>query len=256
MTGLNYISQGTGIPLVFQHGLTANVQQVQALLGDLQGFHLLSIDCPGHGLSLISENYFPSFDKYSEEVIKLLDNQGIEKAIFGGISMGAGISINIAIRYLERVQALILIRPAWLAQSDPENLRILLPAAKLMNVPGGKQLFEELPEFQRIKPVAAAESIGGIFSENQQAGLERVINRLVGDRPFSSMSQLEDINMPCLVIGNDDDPLHPFDMAEKIYQAIPGSTLRKVTSRYIDNDLHSKEVKEAINEFMNENNLR
>ncbi len=228
---INYFSQGNGVPLVFQHGLTANLNQVTGLLGGMEGIHLLSVDCPGHGLSPLPVGYQPCFDKYADEVIALLNKLNIEKAMFGGISMGSGISLNIAIRHPERVKALVLVRPAWLDQPNPENLQILLPAARLISKIDGKDQFKQLKEFKDISLTSVAESLLGVFAEEQQPELAKVIRHMVGDRPFNDFEQLKKINVPCLVLGNESDPLHPYDMAEKIFESIEGSVLRKLTSK-------------------------
>ena len=252
---INFIGRGEGLPVVFQHGLTANIEQTAALLQDMPGIHLVSIDCPGHGKSKLSAGYQPSFHNYADEVVGLMDRQGIAKAVFGGISMGSGISINIALRYPHRVLGLILVRPAWLDRVNPENLQVLLTAAKFMGKTGGKEEFRSMQDFLDIEPPAAAQSVLGVFSPDQQPGLAQVIRAMVGDRPFSKMEQLGEIDVPTLVIGNDQDPLHPYAMAEKIQQTIPGSVLRKVTSRYIADPLHTTQVRKSIQEFLKENQL-
>jgi len=252
---LNYISQGHGIPLVFQHGLTANIKQVETLLDNMEEICLLSIDCPGHGSAGLPDDYIPSFDHYSDEVIRFLDQQGIKQAIFGGISMGSGIAVNIVLRYPNRVKALMLVRPAWLDYPYPENLKILLPATEFLNNPGGEERFRQLQQFKDITLPAVAESILGVFSTDQQPGLAKVIRHMVGDRPFSDMEHLRKIKVPCLILANNDDPLHPYEMAEKIHQSIPRSVLTKLTSRYIADDLHRQEVRKAIRDFIQVNKL-
>ena len=252
---INYISHGNGLPLIFQHGLTANVTQASSLLGGLEGIHLFSIDCPGHGSTELPVGYTPSFNNYADTVVTFLDQVKIDQAIFGGISMGSGIAINIALRYPDRVRALVLLRPAWLDQSNPENLQILLPAAELLNTAEGETKFKQLDEFRDISMDSVAQSVLGVFSADQQPALAKVIKHMVGDRPFASMEELKSINVPCLILGNDDDPLHPYNMAEKIHESIRGSVLRKLTSRYIDDDLHQKQVRENIQQFIKENKL-
>jgi len=90
----------------------------------------------------------------------------------------------------------------------------------------------------------------GIFDDTQRSELPTVINILVGDRPFGNIKNLNEINVPCLILGNEDDPLHPFEMAEVIHGKISGSILKKITSRYIDGDLHRKQVRENILNFI------
>ena len=253
--GLNTLSKGEGAPLVFQHGLTANIKQTEALLGGVEDLHLLAIDCPGHGLSKLPVGSKPTFDWYADEVLGFLNQEGIDQAIFGGISMGSGIAVNIALRYPERVKALILVRPAWLDYRDPENLGILLPAAQLRGEVNGKERFKSLPEFNKLKPLAAAQSVLGVFAPEQQPELAIVIECMVNDRPFESVGELKDITVPTLVIGNDDDPLHPISTAKKVQENPDNSLQKKVTSRYIENDLHGYQERNLIKNFIIEHNL-
>ena len=141
---IHSIDLGEGVPLVFQHGLTANANQITKLLTPVVGVRVLTIDCPGHGLSILPEGYEPSFDRYADEVLRNLDRHNIDNAVFGGLSMGSGIAMNIAIRYPERVMGLVLLRPAWLDQSKPKNLDILIEALPYLNRAGGQEEFEKL----------------------------------------------------------------------------------------------------------------
>ena len=68
--------------------------------------------------------------------------------------------------------------------------------------------------------------------------------------PFKEMTDLAKITQPCLIFGNDDDPLHPFDMAKVLHQHIKGSHLEKVTSRYLGNRPHKEEINHAVGLFI------
>jgi len=247
----NIYIAGEGTPLVFQHGLTANVNQIGGLLGGLENVELALMDCPGHGLSSL-EDFVPSFDNYADQVVSLMDYLGLESAIVGGLSMGSGIALNICLRFPERVKALILHRPAWLDRVDPQNLMILKEASPYLGAVDGASKFKLTGSYLNIETElpSAAKSVMGIFSDTQQPGLPTVIDNMVGDRPFDDVERLKEIKVPCLILGNDDDPLHPYDMAEVIHRNIEASVLKKITSRYIDADLHKNQVRDNILNFI------
>lgn len=247
-----YRSSGKGLPFHFQHGLGSNLEQPQGLLKDLTGIQLVSMDCPGHGSAVLPAEKVPSFAYYAEEVIRLMDQLQLSQAIFGGISMGAGISTYIALHYPERVRALVLIRPAWLDQGNPENLQILNTAADYIELDQGKEQFTLLPEFKSIEAAVpnAAQSVLGVFANTQRTEIPTVLQAMVQDRPFEDLQSLKHIDLPCLIIGNEDDPLHPFGMAEEIHKHIPNSQLEKVTSRYIDDAQHRQTVYQTISKFI------
>ena len=247
-----YRSSGQGLPFHFQHGLGSNLEQPQGLLKDLTTVQLISLDCQGHGAAELPANRAPSFAYYAEAVIRLMDNLGLSQAIFGGISMGAGISTYIALHYPERVRALVLICPAWLDQGNPENLRILNTAADYIEHDQGKEQFKLLPDFKLIEASVpnAALSVLGVFADTQRTEISTVLRAMVQDRPFENIQSLQGINVPCLVIGNEDDPLHPFEMAMEMHKHIPNSQLEKVTSRYIDDAQHRQIVYQTISKFI------
>ncbi len=65
-------------------------------------------------------------DSYADQVITLLDHLGVKKAVVGGISLGANVSLFAAAHYPKRVQALVLEMPV---------LERAVPAAAMMFVP-------------------------------------------------------------------------------------------------------------------------
>ncbi|NRB48395.1 MAG: alpha/beta hydrolase [Saprospiraceae bacterium] len=251
-TQLVYQSSGEGSPFHFQHGLGSNLTQPQGLLANLEGVRLISMDCPGHGAAALPPDFTPSFAFYSQQVIQLMDQLQISEAIFGGISMGAGISTYIALHYPERVKALVLVRPAWLDQGTPENLKILLTASDYIDQAGNIEGFKQEPSFQTIHRTVpnAARSVLGVFAETQRAEISRVLRAMVKDQPFEDISRLQNIKSPTLIIGNEDDPLHPYRMAETMHQHLPNSKLEKVISRYIDDVEHRQTVVQIVSKFI------
>lgn len=248
---INKIDFGQGKTLIFQHGLAAQSQQIFKLLDGID-MRIISIDCPGHGQSSLEDGVVPSFDWYTDLLMGQLDELNIEKAIFGGLSMGSGIALNAALRYPDRVTGLILHRPAWLDNPFPENLMDLKDATVFMKMKDGEEEYKKTEPFKVLQSElpAAAESFLGIFSPAQRDSLPRVIEAMVGDSPLLSLDQLSQITVPCLILANEDDPLHPFELAEIIYKRIPHSVLQKITSRYLQAQKHKEEVQIHIKEFI------
>ena len=246
----SYTILGSGKPLVFQHGLGANAQQIISLLDELQGVRLLTMDMPGHGHNKLDPSRPPSFNSYTDELIRIMDKAGIDRAAAGGLSMGSGIALNMAWRYPERVAGLILLRPAWHLSSHPKNLEVLLEVARLLNK-GEDEKLSAIPRVatMRREIPAAADSIMGLLNREQKEDTPEVLQRMVADKPLPG--EPTDIMFPALVIGNDDDPLHPWEMAEAWHKLLPNSKLLKVPSRYTNPTGHKAEVTHAIQDFMN-----
>ncbi len=121
-----------------------------------------------------------------------------------------------------------------------------------MHADQGKTAFMKLPEFQSIRSELpeAADSLLGMFDRDQQDHTAIVLTKMVEDQPCPT-DNAPMITFPALVIGNDDDPLHPWEMAEAWHRMLPNSQLKKVTSRYTNDKVHQREVVAAIQQFMN-----
>ena len=102
--------------VVFLHGAggssTIWYKQIRAFKED---FNVLLIDLRGHGLSKIPWNPQElkrySFDLLAEDVIQVLDETGVEKAHFVGISLGCILIRQIAEQRPERVRSMIWVVP-------------------------------------------------------------------------------------------------------------------------------------------------
>lgn len=242
------LSRGNGKPFVFIHGLAANARQTYDIWLEEPTYTVYCPECPGHGTTPFDHE--ASFDAYADHIIRFMDDHAINDAVLGGISMGAGISLNIALRYPERTKALVLIRPAWSDRPDPDNLMILKTAAPFVR-DGNRHGFDQISFVKSLQsdlPLAYA-SLMGIFQE-QQEHLPDVLEGMVGDVPFSSIDRLQKVTKRTLVIGNDKDPLHPMFMAEETAGSLPDSAFSVVTSRYIDAKMHQRELNERIINFL------
>jgi len=123
----HYVITGSkGALVAFQHGLGGEVSQPQNILGVSKSLRTLSFDCRGHGRT---EPLGPPdklrFSVFADDLRAILDALGFDRIIVGGISMGAGVALNFAVRNPTRVTGLILSRPAWLDTAYPANLEIL-----------------------------------------------------------------------------------------------------------------------------------
>ncbi len=210
---------GEGAPLVFCHGVTGDLEACKELVGPQPGYQLIVWDSRGHGRT---EPVGPAekftFAAFAEDLAALLDHLGIERAVIGGISMGAGVAAQFALRWPRRVRALVLVRPAWLDQPLPENLAMLPRVAELLEQSGseaGLAELKKLPEFhalQRQSPPAAdslCEQFGKPNALQRRARLRKIPN----DRPITSWKPIERLDLPALVVGSERDWIHPLAMA-------------------------------------------
>lgn len=178
-----------------------------------------------------------TFNGLADDVIALLDRLGVTRPVVAvGVSMGAGIALNLAIRWPGRLSALALVRPAWLDRPMPPNLAAYPPIAALLRTCGpgeGLTRFERTAVYQAVhaESPAAAASLRGQFTA--PGAVERAVrlDRMPHSAPSPDAAALRQVRQPALVVGAPRDPVHPLAVAEATAAALPEASLRVVMAR-------------------------
>ena len=248
--------EGQGLPFVFQHGLGADVSQPFSFFtGGHRGIRLLSLDCRAHGQTRpVGPEEKISIASFADDVVAFMDFRKVEKAVVGGISMGAAVALNIALRYPDRVRGLVLQRPAWLDQPLPDNLRVLARIGELIRDHGveqGKKIFMESPEYavlQKQSLEAAASNLAQFDHPRAQETVVRLL-RIPNDAPCTGRAW-KSIRVPTLVLATRMDPVHPFSFGESLAREIPKANFVEITSKAISITRHPVEARAHIEDFL------
>jgi len=242
-------------PLIFLHGLGAGNGQKTATFTHLKNQFIIAPNMPGHG---DSQDFDPSelnFDRFADLVIELMNHLGIESSNIGGLSMGSGITLNMALRYPERVKKLILLRPSWLNEKKPEHLKLVAYVGKWIEEVGVEAAREKLladPDFQKLdqenKPVA--NSIGCLFLRPVTPASTGVLYKMWQDAPFSNPEQLSQIPNQSLVLTTSRDELHPLSTADVIAAHLPNVEMADLPPRYHDASGYSLALNAIVSKFL------
>ena len=111
---LHYLEcKGDGPTIILMHGLSANAHAFDGLIaaGLAPAFNVISIDLRGRGQSDKPDTGYTMMD-HAKDIIGLLDKMNIEKAIIGGHSFGALLSLYLATHFPERVEKLLILDAA------------------------------------------------------------------------------------------------------------------------------------------------
>ncbi len=101
--------EGKGKPILCVHGLTANCRCWDLLASSLSPRHkVLAMDLRGRGLSGRPPSGY-SVENHCRDILALMDDQGLERPVLMGHSLGAFISLVFAAKYPQRVDRLILV---------------------------------------------------------------------------------------------------------------------------------------------------
>lgn len=92
--------------LVFFHGFTSNQSTWSECIEQIQSYHILLIDLPGHGETQLEDPR--TMQSFSDDFALLLNYLGIQKINLIGYSLGGRTALSFTHYYPERVERLIL----------------------------------------------------------------------------------------------------------------------------------------------------
>ncbi|MCY1017916.1 alpha/beta fold hydrolase [Pyxidicoccus sp. MSG2] len=100
--------------VIFVHGLGSYLKFWRSQLDAFhqQGYHVVAVDLPGFGKSDKPGTFPYTMEAMADVVLEVADALRVEKPILAGHSMGGQTSLSYAIRYPERLSALVLVSPA------------------------------------------------------------------------------------------------------------------------------------------------
>ncbi|MEJ7677552.1 MAG: alpha/beta hydrolase [Segetibacter sp.] len=252
-----YTETGHGTPFIFQHGLGGSVDQIIKIYSPPSGVRLITFDFRGHGKTQMSRKEELNFKTFADDVLAFMSHLLVDKAIIGGISMGAGVALNFALRYPDRTLALILSRPAWLDRPmEKQNKEIYSFIAKLLRENGhekGRQIFIASDLYTQLSIVSptTAQSFLGHFNYERASETAVKYELLPEDAPIDSRSEWKKITAPMLILANKSDPVHPFEYGLEYASAIGHADFKEITSKSINEEQHNKDVKKYIDMFIN-----
>lgn len=106
-------------PVVCVHGITAQHRCFNALARHLDGARpLVGVDLRGRGDSEKPPSGY-GLETHANDVVRVLDHLGLERAVIAGHSMGAFVGLKAALLHPERVRALVLLDGGWPRQEPP-----------------------------------------------------------------------------------------------------------------------------------------
>jgi len=253
----HYRDAGAGVPFVFQHGLGGDLNQPFGVFVPPRGFRMLAFDCRAHGQTFpLGDETKICLPAFADDLLGLLDAWRLERIIVGGISMGAAVALNFAVRYPDRIMGLVLSRPAWLDGANPTNVRLYALIADLIRQHGarrGRELFQESTMYQEVLKESsdcAASLLGQFWNPRAEETVVK-FHRILEGSPTRDLAELKAIRVPTLVLANRQDPIHPFEFGEVLARTIPGAEFRELTPKSVSATAHIGDVQRAISDFLN-----
>jgi len=251
---LGYEMHGEGRRvIVLTNGLLLDAGVNRQLARDLaaSGFRVVLLDLLGHGTSDKPHHATQHrMDRYARQVVALLDELGVERAVVGGVSLGANVSLHVAVQAPERVAALLVEMPV-LEWATPAAASLFVPL--LLAVSVGRRLFGVVTSLVRRLPRTGSDALDsflGTFSMEPEA-IAAVLHGILVGPVAPEIEARCAIAVPTLIIGHENDLIHPFSDAENLAAQIPAARLVQARSMF-ELRLDPKRLTREIVRFLDE----
>jgi pimeloyl-ACP methyl ester carboxylesterase len=212
---LSYDEYGAGDrPIVLIHGLLMN-RRMFSRLGPILAEHgnrVIAVDLLGHGESDRPEDLQRySMPLFAYQVNALLDHLELETAVIGGTSLGANVSLETAVRFPERAEALFIEMPV-LDNALGAVAAIFAPV--LIGLRFGRPVFEFSSRVASAIPRThfLLDIVLDTLRQSPGPALSVLEGLMLGETAPRS-AERRGIEQPALIVGHPNDPLHPFSDA-------------------------------------------
>lgn len=215
-------SGGDGPAVVFMHGFLFDQAmfdpQVKAVSPQ---YRCVRFDARGFGQTQWDGNSFSLYDT-AADCVGLMDHLGIQKATIAGMSQGGYAALRVAVKYPERVQALVFI--STYNGMDTEDVKAVYRSMRdtWQNKGPGPVVDILLNLF--IGTEEQASDMRAVWRPKWEArtsnDIVHTMNNLI-DREEVTDEQVKQISVPVMVIHGEADQGIPMALGENLFQSMP-----------------------------------
>jgi 3-oxoadipate enol-lactonase len=205
-------------------------------------FRVLRYDHPGHGGSQLL--YVRSVEGLAQEVVALLEELGLDRISFCGLSLGGAVGMHLALDAPDRLERLVLCSTS-MRFATPEFWDERTRVVREQGVEAIADVVLErwfTPEFGNVRRYRE------MLASTPAEGYARCCEAL---REWDVRGKLGDVRIPTLVVAGADDPSTPLGDLEAIAAEIPGAKLVVIEdARHLTNVERADEFNAAVLSFL------
>lgn len=221
---LYYEEHGQGIPVFFLHGFPFDHTIWQPIIPLLkEEARLIFPDLRGFGRSPVTDDIY-TMRLQAEDIRRLMDRLGLQKAILVGHSMGGYVTLAFAHAYPSRVCGLGLVASQAAADSA-ERRQARYKLAESVTRKGARVVASEMvnnltPKKELLKPIK------NLILQAQPAGIVGALKGMA--ERWDMTGSLSAISVPAVVIAGLADQLLPLDKTQTTAQMLPKGWLVEI----------------------------
>jgi len=265
--GLNVHYKATleGDPaIILMHGFGASlyswhkVMEPFSQLGTVIAFDRVAFGLTERPMSWTGLNPYSS-EAQVEQLIGIMDHFGIQKAILVGNSAGGTIAMLTALKYPERVEALVLIDPAvYTGEGSPAWIRLVQNTPQMRHLGpllvrsirkwGLEMLKQAWHDPLKITPEDLAAYQKPLLVDNWDKALWYLT---LATSNTGLTDHLKELTLPILVITGDDDRIVPTEQSVRLAGELSNASLVVIKNTgHVPQEEDPQTFMQAVNEFV------
>jgi 3-oxoadipate enol-lactonase len=243
----------SGVPVVFVHGFPFSHAMWQPQIEALRStYRTVAYDIRGHGMTEAGDGQY-TIELFVDDLVGILGEKKIGKAVFVGLSMGGYIVLRLYERKPEIFKGLVLCDTRSEADTDEAKIKraasivavkrdgVKAFAGNFVKSVFASETFEKKPE--------TVKSIQSIIESNPPLGIAGTLLALASRT--DTTKSLGSISVPTLILVGEHDVLTPVASAENLQAQIRGSELHVISrAAHMSNLENSEAFNEKLLEFL------
>jgi pimeloyl-ACP methyl ester carboxylesterase len=217
----------SGIPCVLLHGLLLDSLVNRSLAARFvgQGYRVILLDRLGHGESdKPTDPRELRVDFFADQTLALLDHLEIERALIGGVSLGAITALQVAAKAPERCLGLFIEMPV-MEWSTMFAALLLVPVIGMVDY--GSFVMRPFARLMRRVPRPNIDLLASFLNSlsTEPEVITAVLHGILVGPVVPSAARRRQLTMPTLVIGHRGDRLHAHRDAAELAKEMPNARL-------------------------------
>ena len=239
------------IPLVFVHGVGLTHEIWKPQIDYFKDYTTLSYDILGHGKTPLKKTNI-SFDDFSEQLIKLINELNFQKIHLVGFSIGSLVARNFATKHNDRLQSLTLLGSTYKRSEEQQKIvNDRFNLAKKNHTLSKQALKRWFTDKYLEKNPNTYEKISSILEGNNRENFLKVYELIVLHK---NDENFKNIKVNTLIMTGENDIGSTVDMSKNLSNVIENSQLKVIKNgKHLCGIECADEVNMIIKNFIKDN---